>query len=184
MRQTTIMQSKMHLESPPYRKVRALRLFDTPATPKTLIKKSSFDIGPPTPANTHSKLIRKSILSNISGLASRTSNSCSDRPKSIPVHNKALEPVTANINPFSPFIQKKKRSRNEERSRSTRISTESLISKSNLSINSLDEDISGGNTTDDEWQAPKRLALQDSNLPRYEKEFVELSLIGRCFYSL
>lgn len=38
--------------------------------------------------------------------------------------------------------------------------------------------MSGGNTTDDEWQAPKRLALQDSNLPRYEKEFVELSLTG------
>lgn len=27
-------------------------------------------------------------------------------------------------------------------------------------------------------QAPKRLALQDSNISRYEKEFVELSLIG------
>lgn len=75
------------------------------------------------------------------------------------------------------FMQKKKRSRNEDQCGSTRNSTESLISKSNLSISSLDEDISG-NTTDDEWQAPKRLALQDSNLPRYEKEFVELSLIG------
>lgn len=27
-------------------------------------------------------------------------------------------------------------------------------------------------------QAPKRLALQDSNISRYEKEFLELSLIG------
>lgn len=53
------------------------------------------------------------------------------------------------------------------------------MNKSNLSISSLDEDISGGNTTDDEWQAPKRLALQDSNLPRYEKEFVEMSMIGK-----
>lgn len=79
------------------------------------------------------------------------------------------------------FIQKKKRSRTDEQCQSTRISTESLISKSNLSISSIDEDISGGNTTDDEWQAPKRLALQDSNLPRYEKEFVELSLIGKRF---
>lgn len=32
--------------------------------------------------------------------------------------------------------------------------------------------------TDDEWQAPKRSALLDSDIPRYEKEFVELSLIG------
>lgn len=79
------------------------------------------------------------------------------------------------------FIQKKKRSRTEEpQCRSTRASTESLVSKSNLSFSSVDEDISGENTTDDEWQAPKRMALQDSNLPRYEKEFLELSLIGKC----
>ncbi|XP_055303329.1 wee1-like protein kinase [Sitodiplosis mosellana] len=177
LRATAISQSKMHLESPPYRKVRALRLFDTPATPKTLIKKSSFENGAQTPAQ--NKLIRKSILSNLGGLGSRTPN-VTDRPKALPVHNKALEPVTANINPFSPssFMQKKKRSRTDEQCRSTRNSTESLISKSNLSISSIDEDISGGNTTDDEWQAPKRLALQDSNLPRYEKEFVELTLIG------
>lgn len=44
----------------------------------------------------------------------------------------------------------------------------------------MDEDVSGENTTDDELQAPKRLALQESNLPRYEQEFVELSLIGMC----
>lgn len=79
------------------------------------------------------------------------------------------------------FIQKKKRSRTDEtQCRSTRVSTESLVSKSNLSFSSIDEDISGENTTDDEWQAPKRLALQDSNLPRYEQEFLEMSLIGKC----
>lgn len=211
-RQTTLMQSKLHLESPPYRKVRALRLFDTPATPKTLIKKSSFDNGSAIQPNTHSKLIRKSILSNICGLAPRTPN-IADRPKAMPVHNKALEPLTANINPFSPsskstdsselfaiqirhfhamhsqfyifsgFIQKKKRSRTEEHCTSTRNSTESLMNKSNLSISSLDEDVSCGNATDDEWQAPKRLALQDANLPRYEQEFVELSLIGENLLS-
>ena len=27
-------------------------------------------------------------------------------------------------------------------------------------------------------QAPKRLALQDSNITRYDKEFVELNLLG------
>lgn len=44
----------------------------------------------------------------------------------------------------------------------------------------MDEDSCGeNNTTDDEWQAPKRLALHDSNIPRYKKEFVEMSLIGR-----
>lgn len=80
---------------------------------------------------------------------------------------------------YSGFHQKKKRSRTDEQCKSTRNSTESLMNKSNLSISSMDEDVLGENTTDDEWQAPKRLALQDSNLPRYEKEFVELSLIGK-----
>lgn len=209
LRQTTLMQSKLHLESPPYRKVRALRLFDTPATPKTLFQKSSLENRTATPANSHCKLIRKSILSNLGG-PPQTPN-LADRPKPLPVHSKGQrESLTANINPFSPssknskimkfviqyhlvdlflnyltfsyrlgFIQKKKRSRTDEQFRSTRASTESLVSKSNLSISSIDEDISGDNTTDDEWQAPKRLALQDSNLPRYEKEFVELSLIGK-----
>lgn len=101
LRQSTLIQSKMHLESPPYRKVRALRLFDTPATPKTLFKKSSFDNGSSAirPNTQHSKLIRKSILSNVSGLAPQTPN---ERPKAMPIHNKALEPLSANINPFSP----------------------------------------------------------------------------------
>lgn len=99
LRATTLIQSKLHLESPPYRKVRELRLMDTPATPKTLFKKSSFDNGVPTPQN---KLIRKSLLSHLGGIApSRTSN-VAERPMALPVHNKALEPVTANINPFSP----------------------------------------------------------------------------------
>lgn len=43
----------------------------------------------------------------------------------------------------------------------------------------MDDDSSGeNNATDDEWQAPKRLALHDSNIPRYKKEFLEMSLIG------
>lgn len=31
-------------------------------------------------------------------------------------------------------------------------------------------------------QAPKRLALQDSNISRYEKEFLELAEIGEFFF--
>lgn len=78
-RATTLIESNMNLESPPYRKIRTLRLFDSPATPKTLIKKSSFNNGPPTPEQ-----------------------NAADRPKAMIVQNKALESVTANINPFSP----------------------------------------------------------------------------------
>lgn len=78
------------------------------------------------------------------------------------------------------ILTNKKRSRNDEQYRATRTSTESLANKSNVSINSMDEDSAGDNLTDDEWQAPKRLALHDSDIPRYEKEFIELSLIGKC----
>lgn len=101
IRPSIVQASKIHLESPPYRKVRALRLFDTPATPKTIIYKSAAD----QPPNSSSKLIRKPILTNVSGFAPRTPN-VHDRPKAFPVHNKALEPVTANINPFSPTSSK------------------------------------------------------------------------------
>lgn len=99
VRQTRLMHNKMHLESPPYRKVRALRLFDTPATPKTLIKKSSFDNGTVTPANSHTKLIRKSVLSHIGGLPPMTPNTA-ERPRSLAVQTKGT--LSANINPFSP----------------------------------------------------------------------------------
>lgn len=99
LRQTRLMHNKMHLESPPYRKVRALQLFDTPATPKTLIKKSSFENRTITPANSHSKLIRKSVLSHIGGLLPQTPNTA-ERPRSFPVHTKGT--LSANINPFSP----------------------------------------------------------------------------------
>lgn len=80
---------------------------------------------------------------------------------------------------ISGFLHSKKRSRTEDLNKSTRASNESLANKSSLSINSIEEDSSGENNgTDDEWQAPKRLALHDSNISRYEKEFLEMSLIG------
>lgn len=54
-------------------------------------------------------------------------------------------------------------------------STESLANRSSSSIN---DDVAFENS-EEERQAPKRLALQDSNIPRYNKEFLELSLIGK-----
>lgn len=78
------------------------------------------------------------------------------------------------------MLQNKKRSRTEENQSPAmalfRMSTannanESLANKSTCDDAPLDNH-------DDDRQAPKRLALQDSNIPRYEKEFVELSLIG------
>lgn len=47
-----------------------------------------------------------------------------------------------------------------------------------LDPNSEEDDI------DEVVQAPKRLALQDSNISRYEKEFLELSRIGNLHLGL
>lgn len=91
LRPSSLLQaSKLNLESPPYRKVRSLRLFDTPATPKTIIEKS-----------TASDLSSASLKYTTKPLAQATPN-LPDRPRAYPIHNKVLDTVTANINPFSP----------------------------------------------------------------------------------
>lgn len=176
-------QSKLNLESPPYRKVRALRLFDTPATPKTIIQKSaSSEFLPPS---TTAKFNTSLKPTGFGADAVPATPNIHDRPKAIPIHNKMLDSFTANINPFSPtsnLLQNKKRSRGDEHSNvsllRTSASIESLANKSNLSIHSIGDDAIDDSVVEEERQAPKRLALQDSNIPRYEKEFVELSLIG------
>lgn len=90
LRKSTLIQTmKVPVESPPYRKVRALRLYDTPATPKTLFKKAIIE----TPAQ--NRFIRKPMANTF---PPHTPN---NRPLAYPM-NKSLEPMSANINPFSP----------------------------------------------------------------------------------
>lgn len=64
--------------------------------------------------------------------------------------------------------------RNNKTSEETRRSVASLFS--NYVDSNSDEDFS------DMVQAPKRLALQDSNISRYEKEFLQISQIGTPWY--
>jgi len=96
-RESTFHKSSMGC-SPPYKRVRALRLFDSPTTPKTLIEKSVLQT--PIPS-------RCSRLFNL------------DKPKPSKIspgyHNK-LEKPAANINPFTPtgmLITARKRSRSK-----------------------------------------------------------------------
>lgn len=70
--------------SPPYKRVRALKLFDSPATPKTLIEKSAMH----TPIPNKSRLIHP--------------NQYSDKPKAVPACYKIDNKPAANINPFTP----------------------------------------------------------------------------------
>lgn len=137
--------------SPPYKRVRALRLFDSPATPKTIIEKSQFT----TPAP-RSRLFQHS----------------NDKPRAVPSAYSKNDRPAANVNPFTPngnhqpprylslfnliyilgmLLQSKKRSRSK---RSLLGSPSFIVPKFQLN----DSDFS-----DDEVEQPtKRVALQVS----------------------
>lgn len=84
--------------SPPYKRVRALRLFDSPTTPKTLIEKSVLQT--PVPSR-----------------CSRFFNLDKPRPSKIsPSYQNKSEKPAANVNPFTPtgmLITARKRSRSK-----------------------------------------------------------------------
>ncbi|XP_035916309.1 wee1-like protein kinase [Anopheles stephensi] len=206
--------------SPPYRKVQALRLFDTPATPKTILQKSTNTMfrrqvfGPGTTlfpgANKPSAdgdVLAKPMDGGMPIFVT-------DKPKPVPLHRRydvGLPP--ANVNPFTPpamFMRTKKRTR-QEGSESAKASIGdgnsnksqfppmfpiSRLNKSRLPFSgpvtpfalrqandsTTNHTLKLFNMVEDESgefrQAPKRLALQDSNISRYKKEFIELALLG------
>lgn len=88
--------SKMSMAcSPPYKRVRALRLFDSPATPKTLIEKS--------------------------GMHTPVPNKCSrlfvmDKSRSSAGNYQKADKPAANVNPFTPsgmLLTARKRTRSK-----------------------------------------------------------------------
>lgn len=87
--------SKMSMAcSPPYKRVRALRLFDSPATPKTLIEKSGMHTPVPN------KSSRLYVI---------------DKSRSVGNYQKADKPA-ANVNPFTPngmLLTARKRTRSK-----------------------------------------------------------------------
>lgn len=114
-------------DSPPYKRIRALRLFDSPATPKTLLQKCAADstsTNRPTcgirskflngqsnsKTNKPTSVIRPNSESHISPPASKQLNGTGGKhvPGSVPV---------ANINPFTPtgmmLSRKRTRSRRD-----------------------------------------------------------------------
>ncbi|XP_025986955.1 wee1-like protein kinase 2 isoform X2 [Solenopsis invicta] len=152
-RESILLKSSMGC-SPPYKRVRALRLFDSPTTPKTLIEKSVLQT--PVP-------VRCSRLLNL------------DKPrfpKISPTYNKSEKPA-ANVNPFTPtgmLITARKRSRSKRSLNSCGSSPDVQVAKC---------DLDDSEDSDNEYEhATKRIALQDSNISRYHEEFLELCLIG------
>lgn len=135
--------------SPPYKRVRALRLFDSPLTPKTIIQKSATCSTP---------------------MLSKTRLFSSEKPRSVPSAYSKIEKPQVNVNPFTPDGMKL----TKKRTRSVRSLVGSPLPKTNRNLNFDDSDME-----DQETQQPtKRLALQENNISRYYKEFVEIELIG------
>ncbi|KAJ2943271.1 hypothetical protein O0L34_g12076 [Tuta absoluta] len=145
--------------SPPYKRVRALRLFDSPHTPKTLLEKCST----PTHNNTRTRLFppKLSVTNGIPSGSSHHLHPPSDDDSALGSllpddSGLAIRRSVANINPFTPqgqALNKKKRA----------------LSKTPT------------------WDASPELPakrLRESNISRYTVEFVELEVIGRGEFGL
>nr|XP_040235558.2 wee1-like protein kinase [Anopheles coluzzii] len=214
--------------SPPYRKVQALRLFDTPATPKTILQKSTNTMfrrqvfGPGTTLFPSASAGAEQADLLAQPMDGGLPIFATDKPKPVPLHRRydvGLPP--ANVNPFTPpamFMRTKKRTRQEgpESAKATLghggigTGTANTIRSHNFPTmfpsnrlnkcrlpfsgpptpfalkqpndSTTNHTLKAFNMVEDEYgdfrQAPKRLALQDSNISRYEKEFIQLSLLG------
>lgn len=199
--------------SPPYRSIRKLRLFDSPATPKTILHKSTTTNHPLANNNanrSNSKMLKflstnNNIVMNDSFNAIGTpESSCDMRTIQINPHHshQQLQKLNipkimrANFNPFTPqslMMRTKKRVRVEEDLNSSApeytfgasrsfIRNSAAPAKAHQTQEMIPLSLFDG---DEEYrQAPKRIALQETNISRYEKEFVELELIGSGEFGL
>lgn len=176
--------------SPPYRKVRALKLLDSPATPKTIIQKSTV---------TKTPLISSSSK-HLKFLA--TNNNCGQKEAlATPMEGGAAirndtktgkflqnRKSLANVNPFTPpalMMRNKKRLRQEEQMNNSLPTYTFGANPKKFSYFYRNSAAPAMSSVDEEpKQAPKRLALQDTNISRYDKEFVELELIGSGEFGL
>lgn len=205
-KQKPIHKSPLVTISPPYRKVRALKLFDSPATPKTIVQKS-VSLGNQISLTANSLLVpsqkhnfrpllnKHNIL--FSPLSPANKSSTCDKTKNkyraISSHLNS-DYINANVNPFTPptlMMRSKKRTRQEELSNNNILLDHCDSSKSffrstavpskynqSLVLSLTDVDF------DEVQQAPKRFAMQDTNISRYDKEFVEIELIGSGEFGL
>ncbi|KAH8238854.1 hypothetical protein KR038_004665 [Drosophila bunnanda] len=157
--------------SPPCQKVRALRLFSTPATPKTILQKST------TQCRNHLSAAAAAVNASREELFR-----VSERPRSLPLHNRNIPAQdTANVNPFTPdslLAHNKKRCRTQFGRENLNVNA---MQKYLLSSDTIDEDAAdaeGDSGREIHQQAPKRLALHDTNISRFKREFMQVNVIG------
>lgn len=110
----------MVVSSPPYKKIRALRLFDSPATPKTLLQKcTTTDSSSGGRAQLRSRLFlaRQKTLVSTSNQAATPSTPQQQYHQQKVDEGKCTTKEVANINPFTPtgmLLSSRKRTRSRK----------------------------------------------------------------------
>ncbi|XP_060645000.1 wee1-like protein kinase [Drosophila nasuta] len=166
--------------SPPCQKVRALRLFNTPATPKTILQKSTSNCN---------HLSAVAAAANAAAAARNEFSKIPDRPRSLPLHNhRTLQPQdTANVNPFTPdslMAHNKKRCRTQFGRENLNVTTAQRFLLGEPNDEDATSQLAGNGgfgieaVREINQQAPKRLALHDTNISRFKREFMQVSVIG------
>lgn len=159
--------------SPPCQKVRALRLFNTPATPKTILQKSTTNCNHLSAAAAAQNLVKREDVFKLT-----------ERPRSLPLHNhRTMQPQdTANVNPFTPdslLAHNKKRCRTQFGRENLKVNAMQKFLLSEAGEEDSVQDASGLDSMREiHQQAPKRLALHDTNISRFKREFMQVSVIG------
>ncbi|CAG0892826.1 unnamed protein product [Darwinula stevensoni] len=154
-------------DSPPYRRVKALHLFDVPQTPRSLLESCATSLSPGPLEK--SPISRRLFQSNLENISEHTG------PSTIPRLPHRNERPVANINPFSPYP-----ALNVEGLASSKKRPWSVLEPEEGSTASPAVNLRGPKrlSLKDFHQSTKQLSLKESNIFRYHQEFLELEKIG------
>lgn len=181
-------------DTPPYKRVRALRLFESPRSPKTLLKRASeeqqrsscrtrrlFDnkspmlqqfVSPASPVDSPASPTESPTSPNESPISPTQSLLLPRMGSSYQRLNASREPTAeANVNPFTPsgmLLQSRYKKRRSE----------ACNPLNGSYLNSSLDEVMEEEHIDDEVQPPKRIHLRDTNISRYHTEFLEVCQIG------
>ncbi|XP_022256313.1 wee1-like protein kinase 2 [Limulus polyphemus] len=167
-------------DTPPYNRVRALRLFESPQTPKTLLERAERSISASETENcrglTHSRSWTGSMcrISRLGVTFDGTTSKVDILANSAKNSVKSRGPA-ANINPFTPTGMMLEARTKKRRKRGCYSMNKSIFNKS---VDELIEEDCDTDSDDEDVLPPKRFNLSDINTSRYNAEFLELCQIG------
>ena len=184
---------KMHLSSPSgmhsppsiQRGVLALKLFDTPHTPKTLFNKFKCAAGdtsghrsstrdrdaPYTRSRSKSVISKDNSKDNLRDLVKDLGSVSGVENVETPSATRHV--ILANINPYTPSPMSPSRAALKQKRNRKQFEKESIVTDED-SETELENELNGNPT--------KKLTLRETNISRYDAEFVELGLLGTGTY--